>query len=288
MTARWPRALPFRHAYAAAPDRGVRRRRVLDGVGEHAARRLRAGADRRRAPAGLLPADRERRRRPLRRPLLPRVLRRRGASRRTSRCSGARPASAIRARTCSRRTSCTSAAAASCRCSGPGARTGSTWRCARRGRRASSCAAARPARCAGSHTSLSGFHEGPARCIEGLGFLPWSNAVHYDDEPGRRDAFHEAVARRAAAGLRRRRRRGAALRRDRAGARSCPRGRGRGRAYVSADGDGGRVLSGAAGRATSGAPCSRGWSAGVILAMGGGGFTMGERTPALDRFVLDR
>jgi dipeptidase E len=42
--------------------------------------------------------------------------------------------------------------------------------------------------------ALSGFHEGPARRLEGLGFLPCSNAVHYDDEPGRRNAFREAVA----------------------------------------------------------------------------------------------
>jgi peptidase E len=42
--------------------------------------------------------------------------------------------------------------------------------------------------------ALSGFHEGPARRLDGLGFLPWSNAVHYDDEPGRRDAFREAIA----------------------------------------------------------------------------------------------
>jgi dipeptidase E len=41
--------------------------------------------------------------------------------------------------------------------------------------------------------ALSGFHEGPARQIEALGFLPWSNAVHYEDEPGRRAAFLEAV-----------------------------------------------------------------------------------------------
>ena len=91
------------------------------------------GADRRRAAAGLLPADRQRRRRPLRGPVLPGVLGRRAASPRTSRCSGARPASAIPGRTCSRRTWSTSAAAASCRCSGPGARTGSTCRCVRRG-----------------------------------------------------------------------------------------------------------------------------------------------------------
>jgi peptidase E len=55
--------------------------------------------------------------------------------------------------------------------------------------------------CGGSAGSLcwfshavSSFHEGPARRLEGLGFLPWSNAVHYDDEPGRRSAFLDAVA----------------------------------------------------------------------------------------------
>ncbi len=55
--------------------------------------------------------------------------------------------------------------------------------------------------CGGSAGSLcwfseavSAFHEGPARRIEGLGFLPWSNAVHYCDQPGRRTAFQEAIA----------------------------------------------------------------------------------------------
>jgi peptidase E len=55
--------------------------------------------------------------------------------------------------------------------------------------------------CGGSAGSLcwfeqavSGFHEGPARRIEALGFLPWSNAVHYEEEPGRRNAFHDAIA----------------------------------------------------------------------------------------------
>jgi dipeptidase E len=42
--------------------------------------------------------------------------------------------------------------------------------------------------------ALSGFHEGPPRRVEGLGLLPWSNAVHYDEEPGRRSAFVDAVA----------------------------------------------------------------------------------------------
>ena len=55
--------------------------------------------------------------------------------------------------------------------------------------------------CGGSAGSLcwfthavSGFHDGPPRTLEGLGFLPWSNAVHYSDEPGRRDAYLDAVA----------------------------------------------------------------------------------------------
>jgi dipeptidase E len=41
--------------------------------------------------------------------------------------------------------------------------------------------------------SVSSFHEGPARRLEGLGFLPYSNAVHYSDEPGRRSAYLDAV-----------------------------------------------------------------------------------------------
>ena len=55
--------------------------------------------------------------------------------------------------------------------------------------------------CGGSAGSLcwfthavSGFHEGPARRIDGLGLLPWSNAVHYEEEEGRRTAFEQAVA----------------------------------------------------------------------------------------------
>src|ERR1700722_9148834 len=50
--------------------------------------------------------------------------------------------------------------------------------------------------CGGSAGSLcwfdeviSGFHEGPQRRLRGLGFLPHSNAVHYNEEAGRRTAF---------------------------------------------------------------------------------------------------
>jgi dipeptidase E len=42
--------------------------------------------------------------------------------------------------------------------------------------------------------SVSGFHEGPQRHIEALGFLPWSNAVHYHEEVGRRSEFTAAIA----------------------------------------------------------------------------------------------
>jgi len=54
--------------------------------------------------------------------------------------------------------------------------------------------------CGGSAGSLcwfeqavSAFHEGPPRRIEGLGLLPWTNTVHYNEEPGRRAAFLEAI-----------------------------------------------------------------------------------------------
>lgn len=42
--------------------------------------------------------------------------------------------------------------------------------------------------------ALSGFHEGPARTIEALGILPWSCAVHYHEERGRRQGYLDAVA----------------------------------------------------------------------------------------------
>ncbi|MGI9185164.1 MAG: Type 1 glutamine amidotransferase-like domain-containing protein [Solirubrobacteraceae bacterium] len=55
--------------------------------------------------------------------------------------------------------------------------------------------------CGGSAGSLcwfshavSSFHEGPARCLPGLGFLPGSNAVHYGNESERRSAYVSAVA----------------------------------------------------------------------------------------------
>ena len=40
---------------------------------------------------------------------------------------------------------------------------------------------------------LTAFHH-ESRPIAGLGLLPCSNAVHYDQEKGRREAYHEAIA----------------------------------------------------------------------------------------------
>lgn len=42
--------------------------------------------------------------------------------------------------------------------------------------------------------ALFGFHEGPSRRLRGLGLLPWSDAVHYAEEPGRQGAFRAAIA----------------------------------------------------------------------------------------------
>jgi peptidase E len=41
--------------------------------------------------------------------------------------------------------------------------------------------------------ALSAFHGAP-RAIRGLGLLPYSNCVHYDAEPERRDQYHRLVA----------------------------------------------------------------------------------------------
>jgi peptidase E len=37
---------------------------------------------------------------------------------------------------------------------------------------------------------VSTFHGGPPDRVGGLGFLPWSNTVHYSSEPARREALH--------------------------------------------------------------------------------------------------
>ena len=41
---------------------------------------------------------------------------------------------------------------------------------------------------------VTSFH-GEVRRFRGLGLLPWSNCVHYGDEPGPREAYHEQLRR---------------------------------------------------------------------------------------------
>ena len=165
--------------------------------------------------------------------------------------------------------------------------------------------------CGGSAGSLCWFAHarqrvprGAARRIEALGLLPWSNAVHYDEESGRRGAFLDAVADGLPPGYGVGD--GAALHfvGHRAG-RSRVLARGAARVVVGRDGagvrragaarplPGRRRRAGRAGRArgvdaaTGSAIIGRVTSRPAdrrILAMGGGGFTMRERNPALDRW----
>jgi dipeptidase E len=41
--------------------------------------------------------------------------------------------------------------------------------------------------------AVTAFH-GPPQRVTGLGLLPYSNCVHYDGEPGRRDAYHRFMS----------------------------------------------------------------------------------------------
>ena len=140
----------------ATADRGLRRRRVLDGARQPAARRRTSSLCRRKRPRVCFVPLGVGRRRPLRGALLPPLPQRHLRADATSRCSGATAGRATSASTCWRRTSCTSAAARSSACSASGARTGSTRTCARRGGAAWCCAASRAG-------SLCWFAERPDR-----------------------------------------------------------------------------------------------------------------------------
>ena len=136
---------------------------------------------------------------------------------------------------------------------------------------------------------MTAFH-GESKGVKGMGFLPFSNAVHYDDKPERRAAFLTAIADGMPAGYGTGD--GAALhfvgtelarRRDLAPARpGVPCGAGRGRR----DGDrAGDAVPGNAGPCGAG-PCRLNRRRPpTILAMGGGGFTAAA-DPALDELVL--
>ena len=181
-------------------------------AGQPAARRVRARAHRQGAAEGLLPALGQRRRRPLHRPLLPPLLRRRAASPRTCRCSGAsgRPAEPRE-----------HLLAQDLIYVGGGSVTSliGVWRAHGIDEILRECWERGVVLCGLSAGSLCWFAEGvstfhgPAQRTEGLGFLPWSNTVHYSSEPRRREALFEWLREGMAPGLRGRRRRRASFRR---------------------------------------------------------------------------
>ena len=41
--------------------------------------------------------------------------------------------------------------------------------------------------------AVTSFHSGPAQTVRGMSLLPWSNCVHYGNEGGRREAYHQAL-----------------------------------------------------------------------------------------------
>ena len=138
----------------ATADRRLRGRRLLDGGGEPAARRLRAVArpgasGRRSASCRPPPGDADHYVVRFYRTFAGALRGRHVSLFRRDRGDGAVEGDLAGAPARAGRRS-TSAAAASSRCSARGARTGSTACCGRRGGAASCCAGCRPARCAGS------------------------------------------------------------------------------------------------------------------------------------------
>ena len=140
---------------------------------------------------------------------------------------------------------------------------------------------------------LTAFHA-ESRPIAGLGLLPCSNAVHYDQEKGRREAYHEAIAAGMPGGFAASD--GAALHFVGDGLHRAVGSRPDAKAYrVEKVGGAGR--RGRRSRSTTWGPqrpptslpperARRAGRTPTILAMGGGGFTMEPDNPALDDFVL--
>ena len=124
----------------------------------------------------------------------------------------------------------------------------------------------------------------------GLGLLPYSNCVHYDEEPERRDHFRDAIATGMPGGYACED--GAALHFVGTDLHDVVSSRPKSRAYRvepvdgrrgrdRTDADVPRRPEGGAGRGAR-----RVTRKPTILAMGGGGFTMEPDNPALDEFVL--
>ena len=128
---------------------------------------------------------------------------------------------------------------------------------------------------------VTAFH-GASRPVRGVGFLPYSNAVHYDDKPARRAAFLAAVADGMTCGYGTGD--GAALHFVGTELADVVDSRPKARAYYVAPG-GAEVTETELATRFLGTPLAV-EPALAILAMGGGGFTAGSDDPALDELVL--
>ena len=253
--------------------------------GQHAARRLRAlPAPRKAAPARLLPADGQRRRGPLHRPLLPRLRRGRCEPSHVSLFRREQSAGDMHEQLLEQRPDLRRRRQ----------RDQPARRLARA--RARRDAAARLGARRGAVRAQRGLavlvrrgRDGlprPARAVEGLGLLPWSNCVHFDAEPERCARLPRAARRRHGRGLRGGGRRRAALRGRAAHARGQLAA---GRAGLpdaldrrpdqppaAAGRLPGRSRPPSCGRPEGGEPEQ---SARRIVAMGGGGFSSPARRP---------
>ena len=163
----------------------------------------------------------------------------------------------------------------------PGARTASTPSCAEAWRRGTVLCGLSAGSLCWFAEAVTAFHGAPS-ASRASGLLPHSNCVHYDGEPARRDGVPPLRRRRHARRLRRRGRRGAALRRRRTSPgrhlaprpRRLPRRRARRRRRWWRSPLRGRLPRRDRGGARAG---RRRMTAPTILAIGGGGFTDGRR-----------
>ena len=198
------------------PDRGPWRRRLLDGERRRAADDYILALTRAAEPPRLLSADRLRRRRPLRRALLPALL---GSAARpaTSRCSVAtRVGDGVEDDLASHLLGQdliyvgggnVVSMLGVWRAHGLDEVLREAWQ-----RGIVLCGPSAGSLCWFAE-ALSAFH-GPPRRVGGLGLLPYSNCVHYDAEPARRTEYHTLRGRRHARRVRRRRRSGASFQGD--------------------------------------------------------------------------
>ena len=136
--------------------------------------------------------------------------------------------------------------------------------------------------------AVTAFH-GPPERVQGLGLLPYSNCVHYDGEPARRESYHGFLAEGMPPGYAASD--GAALHFRGESLAAVVSSRPHATRVLGRGGRWGHLRGRAAGSLARGVPnvdggLRRGRMGRTILAMGGGGFTMEPDNPALDDFIL--